>query len=151
MDIILGILLAIGFLLGVKSGAVAQFVSLVSFLLGLFVACLYYKPLAVVMCCVLPVPGLCQVVAFLLLWIVIPLVAKYAVELLTSLFDKLIVVGLLNRFLGGLFGLLKFGLLLGAVLWLATKTGMVEAETVCQSRIGAILVTVPRSVCHILS
>ena len=101
MDILLLALLAVGFVLGLISGAVKQIVSLAALVLGFAVASLYSQELSNVLADALPMPDVCRIVAFVLLWVIVILVARLAGALLTSLLDKVLAIGMLNRLLGG--------------------------------------------------
>ena len=143
MDILLLILLAVGFVTGLVSGAIKQLISLVAFVMGLVVAALYYQQLGEVLSRAVPVPVFCQVAAFLLLWVIVPIVAKMVSYLLTSLLDKLFVMGLLNRLLGGILGLAKYALVLGALIWLFSATSLIREETMQESKLCKPLKAVP--------
>ena len=76
-------LLAVGFVLGLMSGAVKQIVSLAALVLGFAVASLYSQELSNVLADALPMPDVCRIVAFVLLWVIVILVARLAGALLT--------------------------------------------------------------------
>ena len=150
MDIILLLLLAVGFISGLISGAAKQLISLVAFVMGFVIACLYYQRLAEAMGDFLPMPVVCQVFAFLLLWVIVPLMAKMAGNLLTSLLDKLFVAGLLNRLLGGLLGLFTYALILGTLISLFSTTDLITEETMQESKLCRPLKAVPEYVINLL-
>lgn len=142
-DIILLVLLGFGFVSGLFSGVVKQIISLVAFVGGFVIACLYYQRLAEVMESVVAMPVVCQVVAFLLLWVIVPIMAKLVASLLTSVLDKLIVMGLLNRLLGGIFCMAKYALVLGAFVWLFSSMNLIKEETLQESRLCKPLKALP--------
>ena len=146
MDILFCIILLVGLVMGIKSGAVGQFVSFTAFLLGLVVACRYYDPLSDVLSTMVSAPALCKVVAFILLWVAIPILAKLVGASVTSLLDKLWSLGLVNRAIGGLLGLLKYALVLGSVIWLFSVVGVLSKEAMQKSRLAGPLKTVPELV-----
>ena len=150
MDILLLILLAVGFISGIVSGAVRQVISLVAFVLGFVIACFYYQQLGAVLGSVLPLPAFCNVVAFILLWVVVPIVARLAGTLLTSLLDGLFAVGLLNRLLGGILGVARYGLMLGALIWLFSSMQVISEETMQQSRLARPLKAVPEFIYNLI-
>ena len=150
MDILLLILLAIGFIVGVVSGAVKQIISFVAFGMGFVIACLYYQRLAAVLGRVLSMPVVCNVVAFLLLWVIVPVVAALVSKLLTSLLDKMFVTGLLNRLLGGILGMAKYALVLGALIWFFSIANLITEETMQKSKLCRPLKTVPEFVFNLL-
>ena len=151
MDIFLLILLAVGFISGLITGAAKQIISLVAFVAGFVIACLYYQRLAEVLGGYLPMPAICQVVAFLLLWVIVPVVAQLASDMLTSLLDKCLVVGLLNRLLGGFLGLVKYALVLGALIWMLSSMNLIKETTMQQSKLCRPLKAVPEFVVKLLN
>lgn len=140
------VLLAVGFVLGLISGAVKQVISLVAFVVGFLVASLYCQELSDVLDDALPMPDVCRVVAFVLLWVIVILVARLAGALLTSLLDKLLAIGMLNRLLGGILSTAKFALVLGAFIWLFSTTSLISNETMQTSRLCRPLKAVPEYV-----
>lgn len=150
MDILLLILLAVGFVSGLFTGAVKQFVSLVALVLGFVIASLYYQQLGDVLGSVVQIPMFCQVVAFLLLWAAIPIVAQLVSALLTSMLDKFFVMGLLNRLLGGIFCLAKYAIVLGAFIWLFSTANLIKEETMQTSHLCRPLKALPEFVYNTL-
>lgn len=143
MDILLLIILAVGFISGLFSGAIKQVISLAAFLIGFVVACLYYQRLADVMTDFLSMAALCKVVAFVLLWVVVPIAVKVIASLLTSVLNFVPVLGLLNRLLGGLLGMVKYSLVLGALIWLFASTNLIKEETMQKSKLAGPLKALP--------
>jgi len=150
VDILLLILLAVGFVSGLVSGAVKQIVSLAAFVGGFAIASLYYQQLGEVLAGVLPMPVFCRVVAFVLLWVIVPIVARLAGALLTSLLDGLFAMGLLNRLLGGIFGTAKYALVLGAFVWLFSSANLIKEETLQESKLCRPLKAIPEYVYNAL-
>ena len=143
MDILLLIILAVGFISGLFSGAIKQVISLAAFLIGFVVACLYYQRLADVMTDFLSMAALCKVVAFVLLWVVVPIAVKVIASLLTSVLNFVPVLGLLNRLLGGLLGMVKYSLVLGALIWLFASTNLIKEETMQKWKLAGPLKALP--------
>lgn len=143
MDILLLIILAVGFISGLFSGAIKQVISLAAFLIGFVVACLYYQRLADVMTDFLSMAALCKVVAFVLLWVVVPIAVKVIASLLTSVLNFVPVLGLLNRLLGGLLGMVKYSLVLGALIWLFASTNLIKEETMQKSKLARPIKALP--------
>ena len=146
IDILLLVLLGVGLVTGLISGAVKQIISLAAFVLGYVIACLYYQQLAVVLGNVLPMPVICKAVAFLSLWIIVPIIAQLISSILTSLLDKLFAIGLLNRLLGGILGVAKYALVLGALIWFFSSTNMLKEETMQESKLCKPLKAIPEFV-----
>ena len=143
MDILLLALLAVGFVLGLMSGAVKQIVSLAALVLGFIVASLYSQEVSNVLAAALPMPDVCRIVAFVLLWGIVILVARLAGALLTSLLDKVLAIGMLNRLLGGILGTAKFALVLGTLIWLLSTTNLISQETMQTSQLYRPLKAMP--------
>ena len=150
MDILLLILLTVGFIVGLISGTVKQSISLAAFVIGYIIACLYYQQVGEMLGNYLSMPLFCKVVAFVLLWAIVPILAELISKLLTSLLDKLSVMGFLNRLLGGIIGLAKYALILGALIWFFSSTKMIKEETMQESRLCRPLKAVPEYVFKIL-
>lgn len=146
MDILLLVLLGVGFVSGLFSGAVRQVISLASFVVGYVVACLYYDRLGDWLAGYFSMPDVCRVVAFVLLWAVVPVVAKLVASLLTSVLDATLAMGALNRLLGGILGLAKYALVLGALVWLFSSMNLLKDETMQQSRLCRPLKALPELV-----
>ena len=143
MDILLLILLAVGFISGLFSGAVKQVISLVAFVAGFLLACLYYQTLGDILTSVLNFPTFCKTVAFVLLWVVVPIAVKVIASLLTSVLNFVPVLGLLNRLLGGLLSMVKYSLVLGALIWLFASTNLIKEETMQKSKLARPLKALP--------
>ena len=143
MDILLLILLAVGFVSGLVSGAVKQLISFAAFVIGFVIACVYYQRLGDVLSSFISMPALCKVMAFVLLWVVIPIIAKLIASMLTSFLDDLFAMGLLNRLLGGIFGLVKYALVLGALIWLFSSMNLIKEKTMQESKLCRPLKAVP--------
>lgn len=151
MDILLLILLAVGFVSGLFSGAVKQVISLAAFLIGFGIACLFYQDLADVLTGFLSMATLCKVVSFVTLWVVVPIVVKVIASLLTSALNVMPVLGLLNRLLGGILGVAKYALVLGAIVWLFASANLIKEETMQQSRLARPLKSFPEFVYNALT
>ena len=150
VDILLLILLGVGFISGLISGAVKQVISLVAFVIGFVIACLYYQQVGEKLCGFLSMPTLCKVVAFFLLWVVVPIVAQLISKMLTSFLDKTFVMGMLNRLLGGILCMAKYALVLGAFIWLFSAANLLKEETMQESRLCKPLKAVPEFVFNLL-
>lgn len=144
MDIVLLTLLAAGFVSGAVSGAVRQLVSLAAFVLGFALACRYYVPLADVLASAIAAPALCRGVAFAALLVVVPVAGRLVGSMLTSVMDGLLGLGLLNRLLGGLFGMARFALVLGAAVWFLSSVRLIGEEALQTSRLACPLKAVPQ-------
>ena len=148
MDILLLILLAVGFVMGLISGAIKQIISLAALVLGFVIACLYYQQLGEVLSGFLSMPTLCRVVAFILLWVIVPILARLISALLTSVLDSIMGLGLLNRLLGGILGLAKYALVLGAIISFLSSMKLIPEETMQTSRLAKPLKALPEYLYH---
>ena len=143
MDILLLILLAVGFVTGLFSGAVKQLISLIAFVAGYVIACLYYQQLGEWLIRFLSMTSLCNVLAFILIWCIVPIVANLIASLITKVLNWLPVLGIVNRLLGGVFSLAKYALILGAFIWLFSSMNLLKEETMQQSRLARPLQAIP--------
>ena len=150
MDILLLILLGVGFISGLFSGAVKQVISLVAFVAGFVIACLYDQELADVLTRFLNFPTLCKVLAFVLLLVIVPIVANLIASLLTSVLNWMPVIGLLNRVLGGILCMVKYALILGTFIWFFSFTNLLKEETMQKSKLCKSLKALPEFVYNTL-
>ena len=146
MDILLLILLGVGFISGLFSGAVKQVISLVAFVAGFVIACLYYQELADVLTRFLNFPTFCKVLAFVLLLVIVPIVANLIASLLTSVLNWLPAIGLLNRVLGGILCMVKYALILGTFIWFFSSINLLKEETMQKSKLCKPLKALPELV-----
>ena len=150
MDILLLILLGVGFVSGLFSGAVKQVISLTAFVVGFIFASLYYQKLAEVLASFLSMHAFCEVVAFVLLWFIVPLIVKLIASLLTSVLNALPALGLLNRLLGGVLCMAKYALVLGAFIWFFSSIKLLKEETMQESKLCRPLKAFPEFVYNTL-
>ena len=150
MDILLLILLAVGFIGGLFSGAVKQLISLVAFVAGFVGATIFYQQLGDVLLLFIHHPAICYVIAFALLWLIVPIAASLSASLITKMVNEIPVLGTLNRVLGGLLCLLKYALVLGALIWLFSSMELISEETMQQSKLCQPLKAIPESVYNVM-
>jgi uncharacterized membrane protein required for colicin V production len=135
IDLLILFVLLLSIVIGIKRGFVSQLINLASFLIGLIVAVIYYKPLAQKFVLWIPYPGFTdnstmtlvldsldvdrtfyRVLAFALIFFAV----KFAVQIVFSMFDFLTylpVLNSLNRLLGAVLCFIEFYLLLFIVLY----------------------------------
>lgn len=137
LDIILGLLLLYGLFKGLKNGIFVEIASIIALIAGLYGA-IHFSYIAG--------EYLSQnmkwderyinISAFIITFIVIVLVVHLAARFLTKIAD-FAMLGLLNKIAGGLFGVLKVAVILGALLIFFDRTnssfGMVKKEAVHES------------------
>ena len=134
LDIVLGLLLIYGLYRGLKNGLFVEIASIIALIAGLFGA-IHFSYIA----------GnylsenmaweerYLNLTAFILTFIIIVLVVHLAGKFLTKIAD-FAMLGLLNKIAGGLFGMLKVAVILGALLIFFDRAnsslGLVKNETV---------------------
>jgi len=124
IDIIIGVLLVIGLIRGVKNGFFVELASLVSFILGIYIAIKFsYLVKNIIQSYFSWSPKTLQVTSFILTIILVVI----AVHLLARIFTKIAdfaFLGWLNKIAGAVFATLKTVLLLGVVLGLFQKVNI---------------------------
>lgn len=134
LDLFILVPVAIGFVVGIFKGLIKELISLAAIVLGILGAKLLSPWFAGILEKALNIsPKTAQPIAFLLLFIAIAVVMLLLAHLLDKLFSA-ISLGGLNKFLGGVFGALKYALIVSVLLnvfdVLHTKFGIVSVETV---------------------
>lgn len=146
IDWILVVLLLLGAIRGWRTGLIKQVVSLGGLIAGLLIAKLCY---AMVGDAIAPHidnhTTLAHVLAFILIWIAVPVILGVLGEILTTVLDKLFVLGTVNSILGSLLGLIKFQLIIGALIWVLCATKIIGENTMQQSVLCAPLKAVPEA------
>lgn len=140
------VLLLLGAIRGWCTGLIKQVVSLGGLIAGLLIAKLCY---AMVGDAIAPHidnhTTLAHVLAFILIWIAVPVILGVLGEILTTVLDKLFVLGTVNSILGALLGLIKFQLIIGALIWVLCATKIIGENTIQQSVLCAPLKAVPEA------
>ncbi|RXR34247.1 CvpA family protein [Flavobacterium piscinae] len=121
MDIVIGIVLIIGLYSGIKNGLFVEIASIISFILGVFLAIKFsYLAKGFLEGFVSWNPKTIQITAFVLTLILVVI----GVHLLAKIFTKIAdfaFLGWVNKLAGGIFSILKTALLIGIVLNLVQK------------------------------
>jgi len=150
LDIIFGILLIWGLYKGLRNGLFVELASLVALIAGLYGAIHFSYITGEYLADRLDWnEQFIQITAFLITFFAIIIVVNLAGKLLTKIAD-FAMLGLLNKIAGGIFGLLKVAVILGALLIfferLASPLNMINKEAKAQSvfyepikEIGALL------------
>ena len=116
IDIIILILIGTGILLGLIKGALKQLAGLLGLVVGLLAAKALYAAVAQeVFSRVTDNMTVAQVLSFIAIWIVVPLLFLAVASLLTKLLDA-ITLGWINRLLGGVLGGVVHALLVSLVI-----------------------------------
>lgn len=137
LDVILGLLLVYGLYKGLKNGLFVEIASIIALVAGLYGA-IHFSYIAgeYLSQKMLWDERYVNLSAFLITFIVIVLAVHLAARLLTKI-ANFAMLGLLNKIAGGVFGVLKVAVILGALLIFFDRTnssfGMVKKETVRES------------------
>ncbi len=116
LDIVLGIVLAFGLIRGFMRGLIIEITSLIALVLGIYGAIHFsFYAIDLLTDYFSWQPQTITIAAFILTFIIIVLAVLLLGKLITKL-ANIMALGLLNRFLGGLFGLLKMGVILSVLL-----------------------------------
>lgn len=116
LDIIILLPIIYGLVRGLMRGFVVECTAIIAIVLGIIAAKLWAPPFAVKILQVLEMPeGLAQSLAYVLLFVGVTLFCK-AIARLVHRFLKAISLGWLDRLAGGLFGGLKWALILSVIL-----------------------------------
>ena len=116
IDIIIAVLLAIGFISGLKDGLVKQAAGLIGLVAGLLLSKKLYLSVAAELT---PLLGMSerttQIVAFVLILIIVPLLCSLVAWLISKLL-KGVGLGWINRLLGGAAGIVEYALFAGLII-----------------------------------
>lgn len=135
LDILILVLLLAGLFVGAKRGLIVQLIHMTGFIIALFVAYTYYKPLAEKFVLWIPYPAVdsdstltiaidrldldqtfYQLIAFALIFFII----KFTLQLVASMFDflkYLPVLGFVSKIAGAVLGFIEFYIILFIVLY----------------------------------
>lgn len=139
LDIIIAVPIAAGFVVGLFKGLVKELISLAAIVLGIYGAKFLSPWFAEILEKAVNISHkTAQPVAFLILFVAIAVGMLILANLLDKLFNA-ISLGGLNKFLGGIFGAIKYALIVSVLLnvfdVLHTKFGIVNNDTVENSTI----------------
>ncbi len=116
IDIILGILLLWGMIKGLSKGLFASLASLVALVIGIYIA-VHFSHIAggFVQRYVDWPDGAMKLTAFALTFVLVVILISLAGKLLTKIADYA-ALGILNKILGGVFGILKMGFIASVII-----------------------------------
>ena len=116
IDIIILVLVGVGIIQGLMKGFLKQLAVIVGLVAGLLVARALFGMVAEHLVAALGTSTtVAQILAFVLIWVIVPLVCILIASVLTKALD-VIRLGWINRLLGGLFGAVKVMLLVGLAI-----------------------------------
>ena len=140
LDWILALLLLGAVVRGWRLGVIKQVVSIAGIILGLVAAKMFCGVVGEALSPhVGDNMGLASGIAFVAIWVLVPAVLGLLGELVSTILDKIIIVGQVNKILGALFSLLKYAFLLGAIIWALARTRLLPAEILTESFMGVML------------
>lgn len=133
IDVILTLLFVWALYSGWRTGALKQLFSAIGFAVGMVIASLMYLWLGEY----LGMTGsrinmLLNVVAFAILWIILPIVLGYVANRLTVRFDRL-PVGIPHRVVGAIISLAKYVVLFSCIFNVMSGLNMLSADRVAKS------------------
>lgn len=121
MDILIGILLIIGLYQGIKNGFFVEIASIISFILGVFLAIKFsYLAKGFLEDFVSWNPKTIQITAFILTLILVVIGVHFLAKIFTKIADFAF-LGWANKLAGAIFSVVKTALLIGIVLNLVQK------------------------------
>lgn len=137
LDIVLGLLLLFGLLKGLKNGLLIEIASLIALIAGLYGAIHFSYIVGDYLSGHLAWDeNYMNLTAFIITFVIIIFLVSLVGRLLTKIVD-FAMLGLLNRIAGGIFGMLKVAVILGAFLIFfhhsVFKFGMITDESIGES------------------
>ena len=122
LDVILVLPLVVGLVRGLMRGLISEIIAIVVVILGVLGARFGAPPFSAWLLTQFAWPqGVCDVVAYTILFLGIAIVLAILARLLTK-FMKAIHLGWANRLAGGLFGIAKYGLIVLVVVFAMDRT-----------------------------
>lgn len=135
IDLFIVVLLGWAAFSGWRAGFIKELISSVGFLVGLFIAATCYSTFSES----LAISGtetniVTNLIAFFLLWIIVPIVLGFAANILTKAL-KGMKLGMPNSILGALVSFLKYFILLSCVLNVMRALGIMNEERTASSHL----------------
>ena len=127
LDLILIIILALAFINGLKKGLVSQITGLISLLLGIWISSKFMIPVSDWLSQYIETTkNIINIISFLIIFIVVILGMNFIAKIVEKCLN-IIMLGWLNKLLGGVLGLLTGIIIIGVIItiidpWLYTPT-----------------------------
>lgn len=122
LDVILLLPLLVGLVRGLMRGLISEIIAIVVVILGVIGARFAAPPFSAWLLAQFAWPqGVCDVVAYTLVFLAIAIILSILARFLTKLLRK-IHLGWANRLFGGLFGMAKYGILVLVAVFIMDKT-----------------------------
>lgn len=135
-DIIVLIVVGIGFWQGWRDGFAKSLCSFAGFFLGLLVAYVFYASVGAKLAPHLgDKANAAPIIAFLLIWIAVPVALNFVGAILTKFFSMLMLNGI-NTLAGGALGAVKYALGATLVIYVLVMMDVVSQESVEHSALG---------------
>lgn len=139
LDVLILLPLLVGLVRGLMRGLISEIIAIVVVILGVLGSRFAAPSLSKCFLQWFEWPeGVCDVVAYVVIFLVIAIILSIAAKLLTKVL-RAIHLGWANRLLGGLFGMLKYGILVLIAVFIMDKTDEVfhwqEKEPVVKSSV----------------
>ena len=151
IDWILLALWIFGAIMGWRRGCLNQVVSFAAFFVGLFLAKTFYLTLGENLSPSLNGNDtLANVIAFVLIWLVVPIALSLAAELISKILNHVFLAGTLNKIFGAIVGFLKYEVILGSVIWVLAMARILSADVMNQSLLCGPLKLVPEVIYTVL-
>jgi len=133
LDIFIAAPIILGFIFGLFKGLIKELTSLVAIILGVFGAKFFEPNVSKLLLSAFNIqPGMVQAISYLILFVAITVLLLIVANMLDKLFSA-IALGGLNKFFGGLFGALKFALIVSVLLnvfeTFDSRLGLMKEET----------------------
>ena len=124
---------------------------IVGIILGFLLAKAYCSVLGATLAPESEHPSLVSGACFVLIWLGVPIALGLVGELMSTVLDKLCILGTLNKVCGALIGFLKYAFVLGALVWVLSSVGFISEATMQRSCFCAPLREIPVDVYKILA
>lgn len=122
LDVLLILPLVVGLVRGMMRGLISEIIAIVVVILGVVGAKLWAPPFSAFLLKQFAWPqGVCDVVAYTLLFLAVAIVLSILARLLTK-FMRAIHLGWANRIAGGVFGIAKYGILVLIAVFVMDRT-----------------------------
>lgn len=122
LDVLLLLPLLVGLVRGIMRGLVSEIIAIVVVVFGVLGAKFWAPTFSKLLLCQFAWPqGVCDVVAYVLIFLAIAIILSLLAKLLTK-FLRTIHLSWANRFFGGLFGLVKYGIIVLIVVFIVNRT-----------------------------
>lgn len=124
LDVLLVLPLVVGLVRGLMHGLISEIIAIVVVILGVLGARLWAPAFSTFLLAQFAWPqGVCDVVAYTLLFLGIAIVLAIVAKMLTK-FMRAIHLGWANRLLGGAFGVAKYGILVLIAVFVMDRTNL---------------------------